>query len=268
MISPFSANSHRGFLLESIDARLRMIGLLIGMALVFLAANWFQLLPALVLVIILQVSAWSGWKDLLRVLSSFWLFFGIVFLIHAFTTEGEEIFRLTRLFSVTNAGMKSGIFFCGKIALLVMSFRPILTATHPGDLMKIFEANISPDDAIFLTRLKRFWNRGSLTFGLAVRFIPIIFEEAQRIRQAQISRSGQEQNSRIAVLKNVPQLLVPLVNSIFRRADQITFAMQSRAFSINGFRTPCLQKGFRRLDYFALIILMIISCAGYIVILK
>ncbi len=175
------------------------------------------------------------------------LLFTAVFQI--FFTPGRLIFEW-RFIKITAEGLRLAIYI--SIRLILLSFFTfILTSTTSGiELTDGFEALISP------LKIFRFpAEEVSLMISISLRFVPVLFEEADRIMKAQMSRGAEfNKGSLVNRARSFLPLLLPLLLNALSRADRLAIAMESRGFVIGKKRTRYREMKLSRLDYVAIAI--------------
>ncbi len=175
------------------------------------------------------------------------LLFTAVFQI--FFTPGRLIFEW-RFIKITAEGLRLAIYI--SIRLILLSFFTfILTSTTSGiELTDGFEALISP------LKIFRFpAEEVSLMISISLRFVPVLFEEADRIMKAQMSRGAEfNKGSLVNRARSFLPLLLPLLLNALSRADRLAIAMESRGFVIGKKRTRYREMKLSGLDYVAIAI--------------
>jgi energy-coupling factor transport system permease protein len=177
-----------------------------------------------------------------------WLFL-ITFGIHLLTTEGKTIASLSVLgLKISEQGLINGTTYSIRLAFLI-TFAALLTLTTPPiELTDSLERLFSP--------LKKFRvpvHEFSLMMTLSLRFIPILIREAERIKNAQLSRGVSLQGSLLQRVKNIIPMILPLFISAFRRAEDLSVAMQARNYVGGEGRTNYRRLEFKRGDFGLLI---------------
>jgi len=92
---------------------------------------------------------------------------------------------------------------------------------------------------------------------LSLRFIPTLLEEAQRLKNAQVSRGASFDGNLVQRARSIVPLILPLFISAFRRADDLALAMDSRCYTGGEGRTSFRKLAFKRADYFALLFVLL-----------
>jgi len=178
-----------------------------------------------------------------------WLFL-ITISVHLFWTSGQVLATLPIInISITREGLMMGFIYSLRLALLVI-FAAILTlSTSPIELTDALEKMLAP--------LKRFrvpTHEIVMMLTLSLRFIPTLLEEAQRLKNAQISRGATFEGSLIRRMRSIIPLVLPLFVSAFRRADELALAMDSRCYAGGEGRTSFKRLKFTAPDYFVLVL--------------
>ncbi|MBE5753646.1 MAG: energy-coupling factor transporter transmembrane protein EcfT [Clostridiales bacterium] len=165
-----------------------------------------------------------------------------------FRKDGEVIFNWAFI-TVTKEGVYSTIFLGARLFLLVLSSSLLTLTTTPVSLTDGIESLLSP-----LKKIKFPVHELALVMSIALRFIPILTDETARIMNAQKSRGADfESGSLIKKVKAVIPVLIPLLVSSFRRADELGDAMDARCYSGSAVRTKYKKLTYSKRDLLAMI---------------
>ena len=175
-------------------------------------------------------------------------------IIHCVSHPGEKLFTVW-IFDVTKEGVQAGIILSLRLILLLI-FSSLLTfTTSPLKLTDALERILSP--------LKRFGlpsHELAMMMTIAIRFIPTLIEETDKIMKAQQARGADFTTGTILQrLKSIVPIMVPLFLSSFRRADDLALAMEARGYRGGIGRTQMKSLEFHRIDVFAVIFVAILS---------
>lgn len=130
------------------------------------------------------------------------------------------------IIKITTGGLRQSIFIIIRLVLLVTGTSLLTLTTTPISLTDGLEKLLMP-----LTKLKFPAHELAMMMTIALRFIPTLIEEADRIMKAQMARGADmETGSIIRRAKNMIPILIPLFVSSFRRADELAMAMESRCY--------------------------------------
>ena len=167
-----------------------------------------------------------------------WLFLLTIF-VHIFFSDGHIILRIPIIgLSVSREGIFLGILYSFRLTLLIVFAALLTLTTSPIELTDGLEKLCKP-----LNKLRIPVHEIVMMMTLALRFIPTLMEEAERLKKAQMSRGATFEGNIIKRVKNLIPLILPLFISAFRRADQLAFAMDSRCYTGGEGRTS-----FKRLE--------------------
>jgi energy-coupling factor transport system permease protein len=139
--------------------------------------------------------------------------------------------------TVTTEGLHMGAFFCLRLSTVVVAAALMTLTTAPMQLTAGLERLFSPAKRLGVPVAEL-----ALMISIALRFIPVLVDEAERLRKAQISRGADFTGNPIRRARSLIPLLVPLFVAAFERADRLALAMESR----------CYQPGAERTHYYLL----------------
>ena len=176
-----------------------------------------------------------------------WIIIVFTLAIHVFTTPGEYLFTYG-WFHISREGLNLGGLMAGRLVFLIV-FSSLLTyTTSPIRLTDGIERLLNP--------WKRFGvpaHELAMMMTIALRFIPTLLEETDRIMKAQESRGADfTTGSLLKRAKNMVPLLVPLFISAFRRADELAVAMESRCYRGGEGRTRMKELRYSPLDFYGI----------------
>ena len=203
------------------------------------AAYGLLILTLIVAVRISRVGARALFKGLKPVL------FIIAFtaLLNLFYTPGTELCRFW-IFRVTVEGVRAAITMLLRITLLIMGTFLLTYTTSPIRLTDGMESLLAP-----LKKLGLPVHELAMMMSIALRFIPTLIEETDKIMSAQKARGADfETGSLMQRARALVPLLVPLFVSAFRRADELAMAMEARCYRGGQNRTRMKQLRFTKLD--------------------
>ena len=186
------------------------------------------------------------------------LIFIVVFtcLINLFYGTGEPIWEFW-IFSITVNGIRTAIFMALRIMLLVCGTFLLTYTTSPLQLTDGLEKLLSP-----LKKIKVPVHELSMMMSIALRFIPTLIEETDKIMSAQKARGASFDTGKLTErAKALIPMLVPLFVSAFRRADELATAMECRCYQGGEGRTRMKELKFSSRDAIALLCCAIIIAA-------
>ena len=231
-----------------LDPRTKILLVVLYITALFTAGSfWAYGLMALVLALCVRVSK-VGLRALVKGLKP--VLFIIVFtgILNLFFTPGEGVLWAWGPLHITTSGLRNAAFMVLRIMLLIMGTFLMTYTTSPISLTDGLER--------LLNGLKRFRvpvHELTMIMSIALRFIPTLIEETDKIMSAQKARGADfESGSLIQRAKALIPLLVPLFISAFRRADELATAMECRCYHGGEGRTKLHVLKYERRDYTAL----------------
>ena len=170
-------------------------------------------------------------------------------ILNLFYTRGGTTLFDWWIFTVTTAGIKRAVLMVIRIMMLICGTLLLTYTTSPMALTDGFEILFGP-----LKKIRVPIHEMSMMMSMALRFIPTLIEETDKIMSAQRARGADFDTGRLLErAKAMLPLLVPLFVSAFRRADELAVAMESRCYHGGEGRTRMKQLRLVRRDYLALL---------------
>ena len=169
-----------------------------------------------------------------------------------FLTPGELLFKIGFL-KFTREGLKTAGFMAVRLIYLVIGSSIMTLTTTPTQLTDGLEKSLG-----FMNRFKVPVHEIAMMMAIALRFIPILIEETDKIMKAQTARGADfESGNLIKRARALVPILVPLFVSAFRRASDLANAMEARCYHGGAGRTKMKPLVYARRDYTAYIILLV-----------
>lgn len=240
--------------LHRMDPRTKLILVVVYIVMLF-SAKWF-ISYGLVLLFLAAVIRISGIRVGVLLKSMKPLLFIIVLtaLLNLLYTKGEEWISFW-VFSISREGVEAAIFMALRIAMLICGTFMLTYTTSPISLTDGLEAILSP-----LKKLKLPVHELSMMMCIALRFIPTLIEETDKIMSAQKARGADfESGSLFRRAKALIPILVPLFVSSFRRADELAVAMECRCYHGGEGRTKMKQLRYGKVDAAAYAIVFVLT---------
>lgn len=178
----------------------------------------------------------------------------ITFFFNLFLTPGEAVLRVWKL-TVTREGISMAVKMAVRLSLLIIGSSVMTLTTTPNNLTDGLEKALRP-----LQRLHVPVHEIAMMMSIALRFIPILLEETDKIMKAQMARGASfDEGNLLQKAKSMVPLLVPLFISAFRRANDLAMAMEARCYRGGDGRTKMKPLHYEKRDYVTYLIL-----AGYL----
>lgn len=186
-------------------------------------------------------------KAMFRGLKSVVLIIVLTAVLNVFYTEGTVLVQIWKL-KITYEGIVRAVFMVLRIVMLICGTFLLTYTTAPVALTDGMELLLNP-----LKKLKVPVHEMSMMMSMALRFIPTLIEETDKIMSAQKARGADfETGSLMDRAKALLPILVPLFISAFRRADELAVAMESRCYNGGAGRTRMKQLRYETRDFLAL----------------
>lgn len=216
-------------LLHKLDPRTKLLSLIAFIVFVFVAGNFISLgLLAVLLFVCIFISK-IPLKMYLKNLKAILPIIIITALLNVFYTDGGKVLIDWWIFTVTTGGIYRAIFMAVRIILLILSSAVLSYSTSPTSLTGAIESLLKP---LKLIGLGNAVHTMAMTMTIALRFIPTLIEETEKIMNAQKARGANLDSGNI--LKRVKALLpilIPLLISSVRRAYELAEAMECRCYN-------------------------------------
>ena len=233
-------------IIHKLDPRVKIGGTLLYIVSLFLFENiWGYILAALFLAIVIKLSK-VPFKFMVRGMKSIMLLLMITVAFNLFLTQGEVLITIWKL-KITKEGLRIAIFMAIRLCFLIIGSSIMTLTTTPNNLTDGMEKMMSP-----LKIFKVPVHEVAMMMSIALRFIPILLEETDKIMKAQIARGADfESGNLIKKAKALVPLLVPLFISAFRRANDLAMAMEARCYRGGDGRTKMKPLVYKKHDYLA-----------------
>jgi len=241
---------HGNSIVHILDPRIKIIITIILITSLFLIGNFWGFAIFLVFILLIIKLSQLPVKKVLKGLKPILFLVLLTVILHIFMTRGGELLFEWKFIRIESEGLYTGTFMASRILLLIMFTSLLTLTTSPLKLTDGIEYILKP--------LKRFGipaSEISMMMTIALRFIPTLMEEAEKIMKAQKARGADfESGNLIQRAKNLIPLLVPLFISAFRRADELALAMESRCYQGGKERTRLHVMKIKRRDVTAMIL--------------
>ena len=248
----YSADS----VIHRLDPRTKIIGTFLFIVILFLIKGIYGLLLAGVLLLLIVKAAKIPLWYIMRGQKSILILLLFTVILNMLMVKGEVLVRIWFI-SITREGVYTAVFMAIRLILLVIGCSLMTLTTTPLQLTDGLERLLRP-----LKKIKVPVHDISMMMSIALRFIPILMEETDKIMKAQSARGADfDSGSIVQRAKALIPVLVPLVISAFRRADELATAMEARCYRGDEGRTRMKELKYQRRDYIAKAV-VICGCVG------
>lgn len=242
--------------IHKLDPRVKLFGTLIYIISLFV----FKGLPAFILaaiflVVLIKLSK-VPFSYMVKGLKTIVLIMLFAAVFNLFLTPGTKLVSFW-IFTITYEGLKNAVVMMVRLIFLIIGTSLMTLTTTPNELTDGLEKALSP-----LKYIKVPVHEIAMMMSIALRFIPILIEETDKIMKAQMARGADfEQGNLIQKAKNMVPLLVPLFVSAFRRANDLAMAMEARCYRGGEGRTKMKPLHYQKRDRMAYLTLLIYLAA-------
>ena len=238
--------------IHKLDPRVKLFGTLIYIISLFV----FKGLPAFILaaiflVVLIKLSK-VPFSYMVKGLKTIVLIMLFAAVFNLFLTPGTTLVSFW-IFTITYEGLKNAVVMMVRLIFLIIGTSLMTLTTTPNELTDGLEKALSP-----LKYIKVPVHEIAMMMSIALRFIPILIEETDKIMKAQMARGADfEHGNLIQKAKNMVPLLVPLFVSAFRRANDLAMAMEARCYRGGEGRTKMKPLHYQKRDRMAYLTLLV-----------
>ncbi len=243
--------------IHRLDPRTKIAMMILYIVMTFLVKHiYFLSIPFLYLVLELVLSGISL-RYILNSLKPIRLLLVLMFILNLFFTNGEHVWLDLGFWKLTGEAVLQSCFLAIRIVLLVAGASMLTLTTSPIALTDGIEKLLTPLKVFHFPA-----HELAMMMTIALRFVPTLMDESDKIRSAQLSRGADfESGNLLKRVKSMIPILIPLFVSSFRKADELAIAMESRCYHGGEGRTRMHQLRFRKEDLFAILITLLFVAA-------
>lgn len=229
---------------HKLDPRAKLLFLIAFIVFIFIAGNFMSLGLLALLLITAMIASKIPVKMYLKNIKAIIPVVLITALLNVFYTSGGKVLVDWWIFTITTDGILRALFMALRIILLILSSAVLSYSTSPTSLTGAIESLLKPLKFIGLGGAV---HTMAMTMTIALRFIPTLIEETQKIMNAQKARGADlDSGNLIKKVKALLPILIPLLISSVRRAYELAEAMECRCYNGGKGRTK-----FRVMKYSA-----------------
>ncbi len=236
---------------HKLDPRLKIVLTFLYIVAIFFIRNFWGFLVLAGLTVALARLSKIPMKFLLKGLKPLLILMSITALLNLFMTDGRILYRVGFL-KITYEGIVLSLFMLLRIVFLVLGTSFLTYTTTPITLTSGIESLLQP-----MTKIGVPAHEIAMMMSIALRFIPTLIEETDKIMAAQKARGAAlSEGNLIQRAKALIPILIPLFVSAFRRADELAVAMEARCYHGGNDRTKMKELRFQKKDTFALLLFL------------
>lgn len=237
------------------DPRAKFIAIFILALVIFFANNWLSYAAIITLVIFSVLVSKISIRFIIKGLKPVILLVLVTFLLHIIINkDGVPLYSLGPL-TIYEEGLKSGLFIAIRLISLVIITSLLTLTTTPMDLTNGLQYLLKPFKKVGVPA-----HELALMMSIALRFIPILLQETEKILKAQMARGVDfSSGTMIERAKAIIPMIIPLFISAFKRAEELAYAMEARGYRGGEGRTSLRELQWNSRDTVIIIFAVIFS---------
>jgi len=241
-------------LIHRLDPRLKLLSLIAYIVFVFLTDSFLALILMCALTIGFMLLTKVPLSVYLKNIKSIWFIILLTAILNIFYVEGGAQLIDWWIFDIRTLGVRKAVFMAVRIASLILMSATLTYTTTPTSLTDAIEKLLSPLKYIGLGNAVHVI---AMMMTIALRFIPTLIDETNKLMNAQKARGADFENGGlIKKVKALIPILIPLLISSVRRAYDLSEAMESRCYTGSHKRTRLKQLRFTLLDGISALVLI------------
>lgn len=233
--------------IHRLDPRTKLIAVILYIVALFNAKGVVTYAMVMAVLVLCILVSRVPFRSLTRGLKPIYIIVAFTAIMNLFFTSGTPLGTGWLLSHITQEGLRSAIYMILRIVMLIMGTFLLTYTTSPISLTDGLESLLSP-----LKKLRLPIHELAMMMSIALRFIPTLIEETDKIMSAQKARGADFESGKLMErAKALIPILVPLFISAFRRADELATAMECRCYQGGEGRTKMKQLHYQRGDFAA-----------------
>ena len=238
--------------IHKLDPRVKLVATICFIVSLFVVKSWVGYAAAVIFLAVMIKLSNVPFRYMIKGMRAIVFILLITVVFNLFLTPGETLVSVWKL-TITKEGLQLAVMMAVRLSFLIIGSSVMTLTTTPNSLTDGMEKLMRP-----LKLFKVPVHEVAMMMSIALRFIPILLEETDKIMKAQIARGADfESGNLIKKAKAMVPLLVPLFISAFRRANDLAMAMEARCYRGGEHRTkmkPLKYVGRDRVAYGVLLV--------------
>lgn len=240
-----------------LDPRTKLLATIALIAVVFVSRGFSGFILIAAFVLLTALSTGVHLKFLFKGLKPIFFIIIFTFILNLFFQNTGEVLVQVWILKITTGGLRMASFMAVRLILLVISSQLLTLTTSPISLTDGLESLMRP-----LSKIGFPAHEIAMMMSIALRFIPTLMDEADKIMKAQKARGANFETGNILQrAKAMIPLLVPLFVGAFRRAEELALAMDARCYRGGAGRTRMNQLKYTRRDLIAALVVLALFAA-------
>ncbi|MEG0274988.1 MAG: energy-coupling factor transporter transmembrane component T [Longicatena sp.] len=235
--------------IHKMDPRAKICAMLLMMIAIFLPAGYIGYVVLGICIVLVAILAKLKIKFLWRAMKPMLFMLSFLLIINLIVVKQGDVLFSIGSWDIYSGAISQTLYIVVRLALMIMITTILTATTKPLELTLGIEDLLKPFQVIHVPA-----HEIAMMISIALRFIPTLIEETQRIMKAQASRGVDMENGKlIEKVKAILSLIVPLFVSAFQRAEDLAYAMEARGYIPNRPRTRYKQLKMTGRDYILLV---------------
>ncbi|MCC8152170.1 MAG: energy-coupling factor transporter transmembrane protein EcfT [Lachnospiraceae bacterium] len=236
--------------IHRLDPRVKLFSTILYLVALFLINGVVGWILATVFLLAVIALSKVPFVMLCKGVRAIWALIAITAVCNLFFTQGEDVLFQWKIICITGTGIHRTIYYSLRLIYLVVGSSILTLTTSPTRLTDGMEEGLW-----FLAKIRIPIHEIAMMMSIALRFIPILGEEADKVKKAQMARGADfEEGNLLQRVKSLIPILVPLFVSAFRRANDLSLAMEARCYRGGEGRTKMHPLKYERRDCLAYIV--------------
>ena len=236
--------------IHKLDPRLKLLLTIALIVLVFFVKTIWGYVAVFAFFVLVILLSGVSLKYVLKGIRPMWFIILLTFIMNVFFTQGETLLFEWKFIRAYREGLIHAIVIAVRFVLLITCSTMLTLTTSPKEITDALERLLRP-----LKKVRFPVHEMSLMMSIALRFIPTLVEETDRIMKAQTARGASfDQGSFLSKAKDLIPVLVPLFVSAFKRAEELALAMEARCYHGGENRTQLKVYQLALRDYTSIIV--------------
>lgn len=248
-------------ILHRLDPRTKLVSTLLYLVSLFLFKSIPGYLVATVFLVAIIRMSKVPFAYIVRGLKPVIVLLMITVLFNLFLTRDGDVLFHAWIFTITEGGLVTAVYMAIRLIYLIIGSSLMTFTTTPNELTDGIEKLLGPLNKIHVPV-----HEIAMIMSIALRFIPILLEETDKIMKAQIARGADLESGNIMQkAKSMIPILVPLFVSAFRRANDLAMAMEARCYRGGDGRTKMKPLHYHKRDHMAYIVVIVYVIAVVVI---
>lgn len=248
-------------ILHRLDPRTKLVSTLLYLVSLFLFRSISGYLVATIFLVTIIRMSKVPFSYIVRGLRPIIMLLMLTVLFNLFLTRDGEVLFHAWIFTITEGGLVTAVYMAIRLIYLIIGSSLMTFTTTPNELTDGIEVLLKP-----LNKFHVPVHEVAMIMSIALRFIPILLEETDKIMKAQIARGADlESGNIIQKAKSMVPILVPLFVSAFRRANDLAMAMEARCYRGGEGRTKMKPLHYQKRDHMAYIVVIVYVVAVVVI---